>query len=64
VVQSFAAGFCRFNRDRQVFFDLGLSDEFREALRPQLQFKLRIILDRRRRHDSLLQLGNVFGGSH
>jgi len=39
VVQSFAAGFCRFNRDRQVFFDLGLSDEFREALRPQAQFK-------------------------
>ena len=39
MVQSLAAGFGRFNRDRQVFFDLGLTDEFREALRPQLQLK-------------------------
>ena len=39
MVQRFAAGFGRFNRDCQVFFDLGLSDEFREALRPQFQLK-------------------------
>ena len=64
VIQSFAAGARCLDRDRQVFFDLGLSDELCQALRPQLQLKRRVVLNRRRRHQSLLQIGNVFGGSH
>ena len=39
MIQRFAAGSSRLDGDCQVFFDLGLTDEFRQALRPQLQLK-------------------------
>src|SRR6185369_16892497 len=47
VVQRFSARAGSLNGDGQVLFDLGLSDNLRESLRPQLQFKRRIILNRR-----------------
>ena len=64
VIQSLAARSRCLDGDGQVLFDLGLSDELCQPLWPQLQLKRGIILDRRRRHDSLLEIGNVFGGSH
>jgi len=64
MIERLAAGARRLDGDGQVFFDLGLSDEFGQALRAQFQFERRIVFDRRGRNQPLLQIRNVFGGSH
>ena len=64
VIQRLASRPRRLNRDGQVFFDFGLTDELRQPLRPQLQLERRIVFDGRRRHESLLQVWDVFGGGH
>ena len=64
VIQGFAARTCGLDGNRQVLFDLGLPDKFCQPLGPQLQLKRRIVLDRSCRNDSLLKIGNIFGGSH
>ena len=47
VVHSLGARAGRFDGDGQIFFDLVLPNELREFLGAQLQFKRRIVLDRR-----------------
>src|SRR5579863_5637037 len=67
MVQRLAARTRGLNRNRQNFFDFGLPNEFRQPLRPQLQFKRRIILHRRRRDDPLAvlrKLGNISERGH
>jgi hypothetical protein len=64
MIQRFTAGTSCLDGDGQIFLNLGLTDEFREPLGPELQLKRRIVFNRRRRHQPLLQVGNVFGGSH
>jgi hypothetical protein len=64
MIQRFTAGTSCLDCHSQIFLNLGLSDEFREALGPELQLKRRIVFNRRGRYQSLLQIGNIFGGSH
>ena len=53
----------RLDGDRQIFFDLVLADKLAQPLRPQLQLKRRIVLDRRGGDHALavqIQVG-IFG---
>ena len=47
MVQRLAARARSLDRDREVLFDFGLSNELRKPLRPELQLKGRIVLNRR-----------------
>src|SRR5262249_27633462 len=64
VMEGLAAGTPRLNGDRQVLFDFGLADELRQLLRAQLEFKRGVLLDRRRRHQSLFQIRSILERSH
>ncbi len=46
VVERLAAGFGGFDGYGQVFFDLGLPNKFAQTLRPELQFKRRVVFNR------------------
>jgi len=64
MIQRFAPRASRFNRHRQILLNLGLADEFVQALRPQLQLKRGIVLDRRGGDDAVFQVGIVLGEGH
>jgi len=52
------------NCDRQILLNLGLSNELRQTLRTQLEFKRRIVFDWRRRHQAFFEIRNVLQGNH
>src|ERR1700721_935471 len=67
MIHGLAARARRLNRYRQIFFELSLTNKLAEPLRTQLQFKRRIVLDRRGRDQTLgvaIQIGIVLGSGH
>ncbi len=67
VIHGFATRPRRFNRHRQIFFDLGLSDEFAQPLRPQLQLERRVVFHRHGGHQPLpvvVQIRIIFCRGH
>src|SRR5438067_8565748 len=64
MIQRFSAGAGGLNSNVQILFDFGLADELRQPPRAQLQFKRRVVLNRRRRDDPFLQVGIFFDRAH
>jgi hypothetical protein len=64
VIHGFATRSRGFNRDRKVFFDLGLSDELAQTLWPQLKLERRIVFNLRSRHQTVIRQGIVLEGIH
>ena len=64
MIERFSARTRGFDRDCQILFDFGLSDEFRQTLRTKLQLKRRIVLDRRRRNEPLFEVRSVLERGH
>ena len=64
MIERFPARAGSLNRYRQVFFDFGLADEFRQAPGTQFEFKRRIVFDRRGRDQPIFQVGIFFDRSH
>ena len=63
VIERLAARLGRLDGDLEVVLDLVLPDEFAQPLRPQLEFKRRVVIDRRGRHNALA-IQAVLGKNH
>jgi hypothetical protein len=66
MVQCLAAGLCCLDGHVEILFDLGLADEFLEALRAELELERGIVLDWRSGDEAVFQVqrGIIFGGGH
>ena len=66
VVKRLAARLCRLDGYVEILFDLGLADEFLEALRTELELERGIVLDWGGRDEAVFEgrRGIVFGGGH
>ena len=64
VIERLAARLRRLDGNVEILFDLGLADEFLQTLRPKLELKRGIVLNRRSRDQAVFESGIVFGGGH